>query len=53
MMTLDLRYLVGTVFAGFAYALLSVNLPIWALFPGVASIYILGSSLWDELKKLR
>lgn len=47
----DLRWLVGGVFAAFAAGLLYVNCPIWSLFPAVVSSYILGSKLWDELRR--
>ena len=47
----DLRWLVGGIFAVFAAGLLVVHCPIWAMFPAVTGVYILGSKLLDELRR--
>ncbi len=44
----NFRWLVGGVFAA---GLLTVNCPIWSLFPAVVGVYILGSKLLDELRR--
>jgi len=48
---MDLRWLVGGIFAAFAAGLLAVHCPIWSLFPAVVGVYILGSKLLDELRR--
>ncbi len=47
-MNLDLRWLVGFIFTGFAVALLYLNSPLWAIFPAGAGVYI----LWSKLREL-
>lgn len=48
---MDLRWLVGGIFVTFAAGLLYLGCPIWALFPAVVGVYILGSKLLDELRR--
>ena len=45
------RYLLGVVFAGFAMGLNYVGSEIFAVIPGVVSVYILGSLLLDVGRK--
>lgn len=49
--SMDLRWLVGGIFVTFAAGLLYLGCPIWALFPAVVGVYILGSKLLDELRR--
>lgn len=45
------RYLTGLALTLAAVGLLVVGQPVWSLLPAVSGVYILGSTLWDTLKR--
>lgn len=50
---MDLRWLVGALFAAFASALIFVGHPVWATFPAGAGVCILVTKLQDEWRRGR